>query len=308
MSETQEESLQKIPVLGALIRISQRIKLPGLNGLSLYELLKTYIIGLGRGAFSFRASAIAFSFFMAIFPFILFVLNLLPFIKIRNFQTEFLLFINEFLPPQTADVFVPIIIDITNNPRGNLLSFTLILAIFLMSNGVNAIFSSFNNSYYLTQRRGFIRQYLMSVLISVFLVFILFFVVIAFLIGQYFIIILHENAESLQSINLIVILRYFLFALVIYVSIALLYYFGTKESKSYSFFSLGASITTGLYIITTFLFGLYINNFSNYNELYGSIGAILIMMSYIWINSNLLLLGFELNVTINTLRKNNRSN
>lgn len=307
MSNNAEDKLLKIPVLGALNRISKRIKLPGFEGLSLYELLQSYIFGLGKGAFSFRASAIAFSFFMAIFPFILFVLNLIPFIKIKDFQTEFLVFINEFLPPQTAEVFIPVMTDIAKNPRGNLLSFTLILAIFLMSNGVNAIFSSFNNSYYITQRRGFFRQYLIAVAISVFLVILLFITVIAFLVGQYFIVILNENSETLRHINLIVMLRFFLLALVIYLTISVFYYFGTKESKSYRFFSIGSTITTFLFILTTFLFGIYIDNFSNYNELYGSIGAILIMMSYIWINSNLLLLGFELNVTLNTLRKQNKS-
>lgn len=307
MSNNAEDKLLKIPVLGALIRISKRIKLPGFEGLSLYELLQSYIFGLGKGAFSFRASAIAFSFFMALFPFILFVLNLIPFIKINNFQTEFLAFINEFLPPQTAEVFIPVMTDIAQNPRGNLLSFTLILAIFLMSNGVNSIFSSFNNSYYITQRRGFIRQYLIAVVISVFLVILLFVTVIALLVGQYFIVILHENSETLRHINLIVMLRFFLLALVIYLTISVFYYFGTKESKSYRFFSVGSAITTFLFILTTYLFGIYIDNFSNYNELYGSIGAILIMMSYIWINSNLLLLGFELNVTLNTLRKQNKS-
>jgi membrane protein len=84
--------------------------------------------------------------------------------------------------------------------------------------------------------------------------------------------------------------------------IAILYYFGIKKGKNNRFFSIGASVTTMLFVLTTYLFGVYITNFSNYNELYGSIGALLILMLYIWINSNLLLLGFELNATLKTLR------
>jgi membrane protein len=89
----------------------------------------------------------------------------------------------------------------------------------------------------------------------------------------------------------------------IYFVVATLNYFGIKEGKSIKFFSIGALITTVLFALTTYLFGLYITNFSNYNELYGSIGALLILMLYIWINSNLLLLGFELNATLKTLRQ-----
>lgn len=306
MSKKIEEKLLKIPVIGSVLRFSMRIKLPGMEGLSLYELMETYIVGIAKGTFSFRAGAIAFSFFMALFPFILFILNLIPFVPIENFQQEFLLFIDEFLPPQTASIFNPIIADIAENPRGSLLSFTIILVIFLMSNGVNAIFSGFNSAFYITQRRGFLRQYGAAIIVSVFLSLLLFVAVIALLVGQYFIVYLNENSQMLSRVNWIVILRLILFYVMIYATIATLYYYGTKESKSYRFFSIGATITSMLFVITTYLFGIYIDNFSNYNELYGSIGAILILMTYIWVNSNLLLLGFELNVTVNKLRNRNK--
>jgi membrane protein len=88
----------------------------------------------------------------------------------------------------------------------------------------------------------------------------------------------------------------------IYTIIALLYYFGTVEGRESKFFSIGALVTTLLFLLTTYLFGVYINNFSQYNELYGSIGALLIMMLYIWLNANLLLLGFELNISLQRLK------
>jgi membrane protein len=92
------------------------------------------------------------------------------------------------------------------------------------------------------------------------------------------------------------------FVVLLYSTISTLYYFGTKEGKISKFFSLGALVTTLLFLSTTYFFGIYINNFSTYNELYGSLGALLIMLLYIWINSNLLLLGFELNITLQRLR------
>lgn len=298
----------KIPVLRNLVKYGKTIKLPGFEGLSLYNLLETYVVGIAKGTFSSRAGAIAFSFFMALFPFILFILNLIPYIKIKNFQEEFLRLINELLPPQTAEFFEPVLFDIAANPRGSLLSFTLLLALFLMANGVNAIFTGFEYSFYVDKNRSILRQYLIALLVSVFLSLILLVTVVALLAGQYVIHFLNSGGLILDVVKWIGVLRYVSFFILIYVIIATLYYFGTKESKKYRFLSLGAIITTFLFLVTTYLFGVYIENFSNYNELYGSIGALLIMMLYIWINSNLLLLGFELNVTIYKLKGKRKPN
>ena len=302
MTKNIEDALEKVPIIGWLVKGAKKVSLPGIREFSLYDLLETYIVGIAKGTFSSRAGAIAFSFFMAIFPFILFVLNLLPYVRIRNFQREFLMLIDELLPPQTAEFFQPIMQDIVANPRGSLLSFTLILAIFLMSNGVNAIFSGFEYSFYVRKKRSVLRQYMIAVGVSVFLALVLFASVIGLLIGQYIVMNLNEEARLLDSLAWISILRYISFVVLIYIIIATLYYFGTKESRAYRFFSLGAVITTALFMLTTYLFGIYIENFSAYNELYGSIGALLIMMLYVWINSNLLLLGFELNVTLHRLK------
>ena len=99
------------------------------------------------------------------------------------------------------------------------------------------------------------------------------------------------------------VLQFAFFALMLYLVVATLYHYGVKEGRETSFFSIGALVTTLLFLLTTYFFGVYINNFAKYNELYGSIGALLIMMFYIWINSNLLLLGFELNVSLQRLKE-----
>jgi membrane protein len=105
------------------------------------------------------------------------------------------------------------------------------------------------------------------------------------------------------DITLLGIGSYVFFIAMIYCIVATLYYYGTKDGKQSRFFSAGAVMTTALILLTTYLFGIYIDNFSNYNELYGSIGALLIMMLYIWLNSNLLLLGFELNASLQKLKQ-----
>jgi len=101
----------------------------------------------------------------------------------------------------------------------------------------------------------------------------------------------------------IVLAKYVFFVIMIYLATATLYYFGTKEGKNSKFFSIGALFTTLLIMLTSFLFGLYIENFSQYNELYGSIGALLILLFYLWLNANIILLGFELNASIQQLKR-----
>lgn len=301
MSEEEEKEIN-IPVIRDLIRISKKIKLPAMGEFSLYNLLDVYGTGILKGTFSFRASSIAYSFFLALFPFLLLLLNLIPYIPIADFQTRFLIFFEALLPAQTTQFFYPIIADIAVNPRAGLLSIVFFLSIFLSTNGVNAIFSAFEHSFHVNINRSFFRQYFVALVVSIFLALLLLTTVGVILYGEFIIHNLQSKAYIDDDVFWIQFFQFLVFVIMIYVVIATLYYFGTKEGKSSRFFSIGAVTTTVLFLLTTYFFGVYINNFSTYNELYGSIGALLILMLYIWINSNLLLLGFELNISIRRLK------
>lgn len=306
MSDELDKSILKIPILGYLAVKARRIILPATDGFSLYELLKLYIVGIVKGAFSSRASAIAFSFFIAIFPFLLFVLNLIPFITfIENFQAELLIFIEDLLPPQTSGFFNEIFYDIANNPRAGLLSFVFILSIILMSNGVNSILSSFEYSYHTTLTRSIVGQYLVAMGVAIIIAILLLVTVISTIYLSYIIENLKELGFTLDDLYWIKMGRYAILITMLFLGISIVYFFGTRESKHSRFFSVGSIFTTLLIILTTILFSAYIENFSSYNKLYGSIGALLIILLYIWLNSNILLLGFELNASIVKLSKKN---
>ncbi|HET8885078.1 MAG TPA: YihY/virulence factor BrkB family protein [Salinimicrobium sp.] len=283
---------------------ARRIVLPGFEGLTLFNLWEIYSLGIIKGTFATRASAISFSFFMALFPFLLFVLNLIPYVPIDDFQLTFLVFIDSLLPPQTSGFFNDVFADIASTPRGGLLSVVFLLSILLMANGINAIFTGFEYSYHSVNNRTILRQYLVATGVSIILALLLLITVVV----AFYLTFVIEDLKSLGVVTDTVVWaeigRYAVFVLLIFFSIAILYYFGTKEGKESRFFSLGAFFTTMLILITTFLFGIYIENFSNYNELYGSIGALLILMFYIWLNSNIILLGFELNASIFKLKQN----
>ena len=283
------------------------IKLPGFNGFSLYDLFEMYFLGLIKGALTARAGSISFSFFMAIFPFLLFILNLIPFIPIDNFDSILLNFIEILVPSNSETFFSEIFLDIQNKPRGGLLSSVFLLSIVLTANGVSAIFASFEESYHIELSRNFFKQYLYSMGVAVLLALTL---LIAVIVAVYFEIYIFSNIKELlqDTLDWIRLGQSFFYIILTYFSVSILYYFGTIEGRKSSFFSPGAVMTTILIMITTWGFGIYIDNFSTYNQLYGSIGALLIFMLYIWLNSNVLLLGFELNATIMRLKNRSKKN
>ncbi|MGB2170863.1 MAG: YihY/virulence factor BrkB family protein [Flavobacteriaceae bacterium] len=278
------------------------LRIPGLNGFSMYDLLELYVVGIIKGALTARAGSISFSFFMALVPFLLFVLNLIPFIpkvfSIDNFDLVLFEFIETLLPADTHVFFNSIFEDIQSKPRGGLLSSVFILSIILSANGVNSIFTSFEVSYHVKELRNIFKQYLYSLGVSVLLAILLLVAVIAFIYFK----LAFQNLLT-EAAQWIVWGQYIFFVVLAYFSISILYYFGTIQGKLTRFFSPGALMTLLLFVISTYLFGIYIDRFSNYNQLYGSIGALLIFMLYSWINSIVLLLGFELNATISRLKQ-----
>lgn len=311
MTKHIEDKLDKIPIVNIVVKFFKNIKLPGFEGLSVYDLFEMYFIGIVRGALGSRASAIAFSFFTAIFPFLLFIIILIPFIPFADFQIQFLQFLDSFLPPQTSEFFNDNIFNnISSNSQGSLLSSIFLLSILLMANGVNAVFSAFENSFHTQLTRNVFKQYLFALGVAIILAFLLIVTVGVFGYFQIYIITpLYERISgqeidsSSSGLYWMLLGKYAFFTIMVYLATATLYYFGTKEGRNTSFFSIGALFTTFLILLSSYLFGIYIENFAKYNELYGSIGALLILLFYLWLNANILLLGFELNISLRFLRK-----
>ena len=308
MTKKIEDKLAKVPILNWLVQLGKKIKIPGLQGMSLYDLLEMYIIGIVKGALTARAGAIAFSFFMALFPFLLFVLTLIPIFaaQIEGFQEGFMFALEQLLPPTTSDAVDEVIkdieVDITNNQYSGLLSFGFLTSIFLMTNGVNAIFGGFEYSYHVKISRNIIKQYFIALGVSIILS-LLFLLTVAIVI--YFEIGIQDlqvNGLVGDTVLLIKIGRALFFTIMIYMAVSILYNYGIKNIQHNSIFSAGAILTTLLTLLLFYLFAIYVEQFEQYNKLYGSIGTLLILMLFIWLNSVVLLLGFELNASINRLK------
>lgn len=306
MSKEIELKIDKVPVLRNVMQVFMRIKLPWLQGFSFYDLVELYLLGIVEGALTYHASAIAFSFFMALFPFALFILNLIPFIPIAGFQTDFLEFVKDGVPPNTYDAIYKIINDILNNSHSGLLSSGFLLSIFLMANGLNGILGGFESSRHVILKRGFIRQYIVALGMSLLLSLLLIVTVATIVVFEVFIQKTQIQDVLHDSVPLIILGRYAFVILMILITTSILFKFGTVHEKQRAFISIGSVFTTILILVSSYVFGIWVLKFSKYNELYGSIGTLLIMMFYIWINCAILLLGFELNETINKLRKKNK--
>ncbi len=307
MSKKIELYIDKIPVLRSIAKYLKKVKLPGLQGYTLYDLLELYGIGIGQGALSNRAGSIAFSFFMALFPFALFILNLIPYIPIEDFQDDFLKFVSETVPPNTYYAIANIIDDILHNSHSGLLSWGFLLSILLMANGLNATLAGFENAKHITVKRGIVRQYVVAVGMSLLLSFLLILTVAVIVVFEVFIQKLNAHQVLNDQIPLMVLGRYGFLILMILLTTSILFKFGTKHEKGRAFISVGSIFTTILTIIISYFFGIWVIRFSQYNQLYGSIGTLLIVMFYIWINCMVLLLGFELNAAINKLKMKNQN-
>jgi membrane protein len=298
MSAEIEERIERIPIIRNLARGLKKVKLPWLQGLSLYDLLELYGLGIVESALTYHASAIAFSFFMALFPFALFILNLIPYIPIEGFQSDFLQFVRQGVPPNTYDAIYKIINDILHNSHSGLLSSGFILSIFLMANGLNGILGGFESSRHVLIKRGFIHQYIVALGMSLLLSLLLIVTISTIVVFEVFI-----QKTVFSDVNQLIVLgRYAFVILMILATSSILFKFGTKHDKNRAFISIGSVFTTILILLDSYIFGIWVIRFSKYNELYGSIGTLLILMFYIWINCMILLLGFELNATVNKLK------
>ena len=307
MSKEIEDKLEKIPILNLLVLFGKKIKIPGLEGMTLYDVLEMYILGIVKGALTTRAGGIAFSFFMAVFPFLLFILTLIPYIPIEGFQDGLFSFIKEVLPPQTFEAVNLVLIDIINNQYGSLLSFGFLLSILLMTNGVNAIFGGFEHSYHITDVRNVFRAYFVSLGVSLLMSLFLIIIITSLILYQFALSKIDETGWlDTTDLDLFYYGRSLIFLVMIFTIVSLLFRYGTKQGKETRFFSAGAILTTVVSLFSFYLFGIYVVKFAQYNQLYGSIGTLLILMLFVWLNAIILLLGFELNAAIYALRFRNK--
>jgi membrane protein len=292
------------PVL-FLIGISKKIVLPGFDGVPLYNVAVFFVKGLYEGYITTRAAAVSFSFFLAIFPSLIFLFTIIPFIPIQNFQQSLLMLIQDFIPGPTYLSVKETIEDIVTHPRGGLLSLGFVLALYFATSGIHNLIDAFNSTYHAIETRSVIRQRLISVFLVVILSFLLIISIGLMTFGTHLLgwIFPAEILKSIIYIFVIWLIKWLIILVTLFFAISFIYYFAPAKKENFRFISAGSTLATLLVVITTQGFNFYVSNFSKYNALYGSIGTLLIILLWIYFNAISLLIGFELNVSIVNARK-----
>jgi len=286
------------------LKLTKRIILPGFDDMPLYDVAKFFFQGIFQGYITARASSIAFSFFLAIFPMVIVFFTLIPFIPIDNFQEILLSFIENILPEQTKDIIRQTLVDIIERPRSGLLSLTFVLAIVFATNGFDSIIGAFNTTYHTIETRSWIKQKLISTLLF-FIISVIIIISIAMITtGSYFLKFLVEQHILTSSITFYLLesVKWLILIAMFFFTISFIYYLAPAKASKFRFISAGSSLATLLSVIASLGFNYYVQNFSSYNALYGSIGTLLIILIWIYFNAIILLIGFELNASIQSAR------
>ena len=282
-------------LLALLRRSAQTITLPLFDGLSLYDVAIFFWKGIYEGAVTSRAASISFSFFLALFPGVIFVFTLIPFIPIEGFQHELFRLLRDVLTPNSFDAAYSTITDILTIKRGDLLGITVAAALFFATNGTLALIGNFGQTIHRLNVRGFWSQYLAAFWLTLALALLLIGGIAVLALGEVWIptLIPGDNGIWLTALaRWMVLLGLVLFA------ISLLFYYGPMRSAPWRFISPGALLATVLVWLTSYLFGIYVTDFSRYNQFYGSIGTLMIIQLWIYVNAIGLIIGFELNASM----------
>lgn len=302
MTKTQRTILS-YTLLPLLLNKSKKWYLPGFEGLPVYNVLQFFRIQIRQQGLAERASAIAYNFIMALPPSLLFLFTLipnLPFISKRSIKYQLHSLILDIIPSKVYNkqliTFADTFID--GNKIG-LLSFGLLLTLFFSSNGMMGIMRSFNKNYVGFEKRKGLQKRGVALRLTI--------VIFGLLFG-YFILLIMQGAllkMVVQSDTLRTIItysRWILIILLVYLTIGFIFRYAPAVQKRWKFSSAGTVLATTLSLIATLAFSLFVTNFAKYNALYGSIGTVMMLMALIYLNSLALLIGFELNVSIHTLK------
>lgn len=287
-----------------LIDIAKKIKPIGFAGLSIYDVARFFWKGLMEGAITTRASSLAFNFFLAFFPSIIVFFTLIPYIPIQGLQETLMDLLSVVLPPSTNEITFSTLDDIINHPRGGLLSIGFVLALYFSTNGISSLIEAFNSSYHIRETRPLIQQRLLSLGLTLLLSLMLIIAISSIIFGKLAVDYLTEyKLISDYAGKLILYGKWFTMLVMLFFGISILFYLGPAIKSKWRLFTPGSIFATIFIITTSIGFNYYINHFSQYNKIYGSIGTLMIILIWMYFNSIILLTGFELNASISNAKE-----
>ena len=292
------------PPIAFLLRRSKHWYLPGFEGVPLFDVLKFFFNQIRKVGLTERASAISYNFIMAMPPTFLFLFTLLPklpFIDKKNLLKNLHSLVSDIIPAQGYNKNILAFIDsFFKESKIGLISFGFILALFFASNAMIGIMRSFNKDYVgFEKRRGLKRRWMAIKLTSILLGLVLACLLLLIMQG---VVLKWIGVRSRDWRQVIFYIRWVFIVGLIFYSFAFIYKYAPAVQKRWRLLSPGSILAATLSILTSLGFSAFVNNYGKYDALYGAIGTIIFLMTLIYINSLVLLIGFELNVSIKSLR------
>ena len=280
------------------------------SAISLYQIFKIFIKKINEDEIFERSLAVAFSFTLGAFPFIIFLFALIPYINIfiPEINSEKIMgFLNQIMPSNMYDITKETILDLVSIKRGGLLSFGVLAALFLSTNGFNTLIKTFNSCYKLDEKRGFFKTRFTALILTLIFLIVAIFSILLSTVGAFFTTWLNSNNYFFYDFFYYTYIYSILILFIIfYLVITSIYYFAPVIHNKWKFFSSGSTIASIGCVLITLLFSFYLNNFSTYNKIYGSIGVLIAFMSWVYLISSMLLIGFEWNTSIDIALKKNK--
>lgn len=285
---------------------TKSIVLPGFGNLSIYAVTVDLVKEFLEDSLLNKASSLAYNFMLALFPGTIFLFTLIAYIPVRNFQAELLRILYTIMPTNAYMAFQNTIEDIIKNQNGKLLSLGFITALYFATNGVSNLMQAFNNSSLIIEKRSWFRRRMIAMTLTVVISIALLIAIVVMIAGQSVIGVIQSHLASKSHfwLYLIILSRWLIIIAIFFVTISLLYRYGPAHKLKWKFLNPGSILATGLAVLTSLGFTYYINNFSSYNKLYGSIGTVIVVMLWLYLNSMILLIGFELNASIDLSKRN----
>lgn len=282
----------------------KNLVLPGFDGVPITHVITFIIKGFRKGVLVTRASSIAFNLLMALLPASIFLFTLIPFIPIPNFQEELVKLFENIFPANAFNFLETTLIDIVTNKSGGLLIIMFIATLIFSTNGIHAVIHAFVVSTHTFKSRSWVNQRKISavlLMIVVLMISIVGFLVIFGKMAMSKMVEMHILERNLV-IYVLIFLKWILIILLLFLAISFLYYLAPAKRTDFKFFSPGSTVATLLFILTSLGFSAYVNNYGQYNKLYGSIGTFMVILLWLYLNSIAILIGFELNVSIKAAR------
>lgn len=276
------------------------------SGVSYFNLIKIFIDELSDHNLIERANNVAFQFTLAIFPAIIFLFTLIPYLPIDNLNQEVMGLLEETMPQSVFEVAQSTISDILSKSRGDLLSVGFIFALYFATNGTSALMTAFNQTYRTKDSRGFIKAKAIATGLTFLLAFVLVASIVLLIVAQQLIYFLEDLGIISDSFEVYIFIgvRFLAIFFLFQIAISVIYYWAPAIHKRWHFFNPGSILATFLCLAVSFGFSFYINNFGTYNKLYGSIGALIAIMIWFSFLSLFLIIGLELNVSLEKAKEN----